>query len=106
MSTRLTLGELALLAGAFEAELLAFAFAGVAAKQVGALEGALEVFVHDDEGFGDTEADSFDLAFVAATGYNGADIKLADVVEHLQMAAAAWSAGICCRRSTRRQACR
>jgi len=78
----LALGELALLTGALEAELLAFAFAGIAADQVGALEGTLEVFVHNCQGFADTEADGFGLSFVAAAGNDGADVELIDLVEN------------------------
>ncbi len=81
---RLALGKLALFAGAFEAELLAFFFSGVAAEQIGTLEGALEVFVHDGQGFADAEADGFGLALVAAAGNDGADVKLIDIVEQYE----------------------
>jgi hypothetical protein len=39
--SELTLGELALLTGSFEAELLAFFFARIATQEVSALQGAL-----------------------------------------------------------------
>jgi hypothetical protein len=71
----LTLGKLALLAGTFEAELLAFFFTGIAGKQVGALECAFEVFVHCGQCLGDSKPDGFDLAVVATTGNMGADGK-------------------------------
>ena len=45
----LTLGKLALLAGALETELLAFFLAWVTAEEVGFLEGAAQVFVKDNE---------------------------------------------------------
>ena len=72
-----------MLAGALEAELLAFFFAGVAAEQIGALQGALVVFVDDNQSFGDTEADCFDLAFVATAGDVGTDVELASDFESL-----------------------
>jgi hypothetical protein len=84
MRYSLALGELALFAGALEAELLAFAFAVVAAEQVGAFERGFEIFVQDHQSFADTQADRLYLAFVPAAGNDGADVELADVIEHLE----------------------
>jgi len=53
----LPFGELALLAGALEAVLFAFLFAGVAAKEFCAAQGTFQVFVHDGQRLGDAQAD-------------------------------------------------
>lgn len=82
--SRLALGELALFAGAFEAEFLAFFFAGVTAEKVGSFERTLEIRVHDCQGFGNTETDSFGLAFVATAGYDYTDIEFVDLVENYE----------------------
>ena len=70
-----------MLAGTLEAELLAFFLTGVSAEQVGALQRALDVFVHDRQGLGNTEANRLDLTIVATTRHDGADIVLVDQIK-------------------------
>jgi len=65
-----------LLAGAFEAELLALFGAHVATKQVGALERALEVFIELRQSFGNAKANGVNLAGVATTVNTNSNIVL------------------------------